>query len=60
MLLRRLPCEPMSWPDENIGPVAAEDHDAHLVVGLGAQERVVELDEQPAVLRVPRVRAGSA
>ena len=47
--------EPMSWPDENIGPVAAEDHHAHGVVGLGPQERVVELDEQPAVLRVPRL-----
>ena len=41
-------------------PGAAEDDDAHLVVGLGAQEGVVELDEQAAVLGVARARAGSA
>jgi hypothetical protein len=37
------------------GPGAAEDDDADLVVGLGAQERVVELDEHPAVLGVARL-----
>ena len=38
--------DPMSWPDENIFPSSAEDHDPHLVVGLGVRERLVELDEQ--------------
>ena len=37
--------------------VAPEDHDADGVVGLGPQERVVELDEHAAVLRVPGVDA---
>ena len=32
---------------------AAEDHDPAAVVGLGAHERVVQLDEQAAVLSVP-------
>ena len=35
---------------------AAEDHDTNRVVGLGAQERLVELDEESAVLRVARLR----
>src|SRR5207253_8238304 len=35
-------------------PDAAEDHDAHLVVGFGAQKGLVELDEHSPVLRVPR------
>ena len=39
------------------GAGAAEDHDADLVVGLGLEERVVELDEQPPVLRVATLRA---
>ena len=55
--------EPMSWPEENIGPVPPRITTRHVVVGLGPQERLVELDEQAAVLRVPRlgaVRAGSA
>ena len=37
------------------GAGAAEDDDAHGVVGLGAQERVVEFDEHPPVLGVARV-----
>ena len=36
-------------------PVAAEDHHPHGVVGLGAEERVVQLHEHAAVLRVPGV-----
>jgi len=31
---------------------ASENHDAHLVIGFGPQERVVQLDEQAAILRV--------
>jgi hypothetical protein len=38
-------------------PVAAEDHDADLVVGLRLEERFVELDEQPALLRIALVRS---
>ena len=45
----------MSWPEENIFPDAAEDHDPDRVVGLGTQERVVELDEEAAILRVARL-----
>ena len=37
--------------------VAAEDDDADGVVRFGTTERVVELDEHPAVLCVPRVRS---
>src|ERR687891_567388 len=36
-------------------PHPAQDHDPHLVVGLRPQERVVELDQEPPVLRVPGV-----
>ena len=35
--------------------VATEDDDAHGVVGLGAEEGLVELDEHAPVLRVPRL-----
>ena len=35
---------------------AAENHDSDRVVGLGTQERVVELDEEAAILRVARLR----
>ena len=33
-------------------PVAAEDDDAHVVVGLRLEERLAEFDEQTALLRV--------
>ena len=46
----------MSCPEENIGPSPAEDHDPDLVVGLGRQEGIVQLDEQPAILGVASVR----
>ena len=36
---------------------AAQDDDPDLVVGLGPQQRVVQLHEQPAVLRVPGFRS---
>ncbi len=36
---------------------AAEDHDADLVVGLGLEERVVEVDEELPALRVATLRA---
>ncbi len=32
--------------------VSGEDHHAHVVVGLGAQERVGEFDEEPTVLGI--------
>ena len=35
----------------------AEDHDAHRVVLFGSRERVVELDEESAILRVARLGA---
>ena len=41
----------MARGEERTG--AAEDHDADLVVGLGLEERVVEVDEEPPALRVP-------
>ena len=45
----------MSWPEENIGPVPPRITTRHVVVGLGPQERVVELDEQAPVLGVAGV-----
>ena len=39
------------------GPSPAEDHDADLIVGLGAEEGVIELHQEPSVLRVPDIGA---
>ena len=42
----------MSWPEENSGPDAAEDHHPDLVVLLGPVEGVVQLHQQAPVLGV--------
>ena len=42
----------MSWPDENIGPLPPRITTRTVSSASAAQERVVELDEHPAVLRV--------
>jgi hypothetical protein len=48
----------MSWPEENIGP-SPPRITTDRVVGLRLGERLVELDEQAAVLGVAALRAGS-
>ena len=50
----------MSWPDENIGPVPPRITTRTVSSASAREERVVELDEHAAVLRVPRRRAGSS
>ena len=47
-------------PGREVLALGGEDDDPHVGVGVGAVERGVELGDQPAVLRVGRVRAGRA